>query len=465
MSEGVTNLKKEVVMPNLSNFIKSLRDVGYSFEVAVADILDNSISAGADYIDIKVLEIDGIRFEMLDNGWGMGENELIEAMRLASRDPDGIRKKEDLGRFGLGLKTSSFSQAKSLTVIKKDGAINAKRWDLDFISEQNQWMLITPERKELSKYSHYEELLKLESGTIVAWEKIDRFENVKLANMIKILRDHLSLTFHRFLEARPGIKKLNILVNNLPVEAFNPFNPNNPATQELETERIAYYNDYIEVQPFILPHHTKMTQKEFDRYSTAEGYIKSQGFYLYRANRLLVHGTWWGLHKASDAHKLVRIRIDISNNQDRHWGIDIKKSRAYPEKQIKGQLKRIIRQTTTKGSRPYTGRGRRVVDKTKNRVWCLVPQDEKIHFALNTEYPSLIYLLEELDEERKAVLSYYLRCVQAYIPLEAIQAQLQENPYLLNQKEFLAEDDIQARARTLIKEYVSSTQNILNIEL
>jgi len=139
-------MKTDLVKPNLKNFIKSLRDVGYTFEIAVADILDNSISASATEIKIYTVPKPDLVFYMLDNGKGMSNDELLEAMRLATKNPDDERDKKDLGRFGLGLKTASFSQCKKLTVIsKKDNDISIKQWDLDYISEVNEWKLITPE--------------------------------------------------------------------------------------------------------------------------------------------------------------------------------------------------------------------------------------------------------------------------------------------------------------------------------
>src|SRR5690606_3175789 len=146
-----------------------------------------------------------------------------------------------------------------------------------------------------------------------------------------------------------------------------PFNPEHPASQQLPIEKIKIGKKNVLVQPFILPHHSKVSQAEYEKYATDEGYTKSQGFYLYRANRLLIYGTWWKLHKSIDAHKLVRIKIDITNDQDQYWGIDIKKSTASPNEEIKKDLKRIISQVTEKGSRPYTGRGRKIEDKTVNR--------------------------------------------------------------------------------------------------
>jgi hypothetical protein len=322
-----------IVNPNVQNFILSLRDIGYSFEVAVADLIDNSITAKSSLIKIYSVSEPNLIFCLLDNGFGMDESELIECMRLATKNPLDNRDPEDLGRFGLGLKTASFSQCKKLTVVsKKNGTLSAKQWDLDFISKKNEWLL-----KTIDYYEHIpllDELIKNESGTLIFWEEIDRSEKNNFSNVIDRLRKHLALVFHRFLEGADR-KALKIVINENNIKPFNPFNLNHPATQQTGLEKIMIYDSVINVQPYILPHHSKLSQQEYELYATEDGYIKSQGFYLYRGNRILIYGTWWGLHKSLDAHKLVRIKIDIPNNMDTQWGIDIKSQSQDLQKKLK----------------------------------------------------------------------------------------------------------------------------------
>lgn len=440
----------EIVKPNLRNFIKSLRDIGYSFEIAVADILDNSITANASNVKIfAVLEPEKV-FAMLDDGVGMSVDELIEAMRLATKNPEQEREKNDLGRFGLGLKTASFSQCKKLTVISnKNGKISARQWDLDYIAENDEWILINPDHTWVESLPLFNDLCCQENGTLVVWHKIDGFNNSNFTDKITILRKHLSLVFHRFLEGADRFKQIAITVNSNPVKAFNPFNVNHPATQQLAVEKIKIHDSTISIQPFILPHHSKLSQQEYEQYATEDGYTKSQGFYLYRANRLLIYGTWWGLHRAIDAHKLVRIKIDVTNDQDFYWGIDIKKSTANPVAEIKSDLKRIIRQVTEKGSRPFTGRGRRIEDKTTTRFWEIVAVNDGFRFALNQEHPLLEKLASELSDENLEMLNFYLMGLQAYLPLEAIQAQLQQNPHKVMQETALTIDEVYALVERL----------------
>lgn len=453
-------MKTEQVNPDLSNFVKSLRDIGYSYEIAVADIVDNSITAKAEEIKIFTIAEPNIIFAMLDDGIGMTNNELIEAMRLASKNPDDTRDKNDLGRFGLGLKTASFSQCRKLTVVsKKSGNISAKQWDLDYISAKNEWLLIS--LSDYNKLPLFNKLNEQNSGTLVVWEQIDRIQKKDYTDNIEKLRNHLSLVFHRFLDGSARFEKLNISINDNLIKPFNPFNEEHPATQCISQEKTKLYNSEISITPYILPHHSKLSQQEYERYSTEDGYTKSQGFYLYRANRLLIYGTWWGMHKAIDAHKLVRVKIDIPNNQDKYWGIDIKKSTARPTNEIRDDLKRIICLITEKGSRPYTGRGRKIQDNSIIKFWQLIPVNNDFRFVLNPLHPIYKHLLLMLRDDEKELLDLYLKGLQAYLPLEAIQAELQQTPHKIKQESTLSQNDvaklaIKLKAAGLSEEYIDS---------
>ena len=169
-------MKTEVVKPVLGNFISSLRDVGYTFEIAVADVLDNSITANAKNIKIVALVEPNLEFAMLDDGDGMTAAELVEAMRLATRNPNEKRDKKDLGRFGLGLKTASFSQCRRLTVVtRKDKTTFARQWDLDLLAKENEWLLVTPNHADLCDFPMIDELLESDHGTLVVWQNLDRY--------------------------------------------------------------------------------------------------------------------------------------------------------------------------------------------------------------------------------------------------------------------------------------------------
>lgn len=446
----VIDLKTDIIRPNVANFVKSLRDIGYTFEIAVADILDNSISAEASEIHIYAEEIPEIMMSLLDNGKGMSEKQLVEAMRLGSKDPEAKRAKNDLGRFGMGLKTASFSQCKTLTVITKaDNKIHSRQWDLDYIEKSEEWQLITPSEEMLRETPYYDNLKQMVSGTLVVWQGIDSFYKDNFIDKIYSLREHLSLVFHRFLEGEVKRKKLGISVNGLPLIAFNPFNESNIATQSLQKEKLKINNSIIAVQPYILPHHSKLSENDYEEYATSEGYTKSQGFYLYREGRLLIHGTWWGLNKVSDVHRLVRIRIDATNEQDYLWNIDIKKSTASPDKLIKTELKRIIKSVLEKGTRPYTGRGKKLINISGNPLWTITLNEENVRFLINKEHPVLSEITKEFNEDTNALLRSYLKALEAFLPLAAIQSHMLSEPHKIKQEEIFTEDELVELANKL----------------
>lgn len=432
------------VLPNISNFILSLRDIGYSLNTAVADIIDNSITANAK--NIKIFSHDNPIFLcIMDDGQGMSSDVLIGALRLGAKSPALKRQALDLGRFGLGLKTASFSQCKRLTVFSKNlDGICGYTWDLDYIQQQDKWLLMEANIDCYKNDEWYNEFISQQSGTVVVWENIDRIEGNNFAEALTVLYDHLALVFHRFIEGDIKGHKLNIFLNNRKIAPFNPFFLESDFTQKKLTEKQFINNECISITPYILPHHSKVTQKEYDLYATRDGYQKSQGFYLYREGRLLIWGTWFGLHKQCEAHKLVRIKIDINNKIDDLWKIDVKKSIASPAPQIKDCLKRIIKEFTEQGFRVYQQRGT-IVSRKGSRVkfWDIKHSNGQIKYILNKEHPSYLVLRNSLDEEALHLLEDYLQFVEEYIPIDSIVAKMMDNPKEIKQSDLeIKEQDV-----------------------
>lgn len=452
-------MQEKIALPIVSNFIHSIRDFGYTFEVAVADILDNSISARALNIEIYALLEPNFIFCVLDDGFGMSENELYEAMRLGAKSPHDKRNLSDLGKFGLGLKTASFSQCKKLTVIsKKEAKICAMCWDIDILERDNEWKVLILDENDLSIYKEleiYQKFQRQNSGTLVIWEKIDKHKKEDFAAILDKLKKHLALVFHRFLEKG----QIKISLNNDILTPFNPFNPMHPATLQRESENIKIGKHSMKITPYILPHHSKLSQQEWDKFGMDEGYTKTQGFYLYRADRLLIYGTWWGLHRTSDVHKLVRICIDISNTQDDLWGVDVKKSTAEPNLDVKKELKRIINYATKDGEKPLQTRAKKINDKNIIRFWSIISNEGKFYFDINKEHPLFEDLSIKLSKDKRNLLECYLKGLQAYLPLDTIQAKLQESPHSLAQKECLSNEEVENLALKL-KEYGLNDEQI-----
>lgn len=242
-------MKDKIIIPYAPVLVESTRSIGYSFETAVADIIDNSISAGATDIRVCFMSKDPQWLCIEDNGCGMSESELETAMRYGSHSPSDVRSKDDLGRFGLGLKTASLSQCRKVTVMsKRDGQIVAACWDLDYIIQTGEWSLQLWSGEEVKNLPGHLFLETNESGTVVLWQKFDRLQqesvNVQQTfdEKIELTRKRIALVFHRFLNAEGVGNRISITFNGDPVTGADPFLTRHPATQPM-TEQLLRVNE------------------------------------------------------------------------------------------------------------------------------------------------------------------------------------------------------------------------------
>ncbi|MBI9087796.1 MAG: ATP-binding protein [Desulfobacterium sp.] len=444
MSEIFLNLR-----PSPSALIQSLRDIGYSMESAIADVIDNSITAGAEKINVNFAWNDGSPWlAIIDDGNGMTPAELTDAMRLGSKNPLEERKNNDLGRFGLGLKTASFSQCRQLTLISnKDGMSTSKEWDLDLIEEDpdSGWKLRVLDNSEMQQDKHIAGLLPLiqHRGTIVLWRKLDRYDGLekKLNSLLGHAREHLELIFHRFLSPSRGKKRLNISLNNDPLIAFNPFNPLHNATQELPEQAILVEGETVKVQPFVLPHYNKTSHDEYEKYSGEGGYLQNQGFYVYRNRRLIIKGTWFRLIKKEELTKLLRVQVDIPNSLDHFWKIDVKKSNATPPETIRNELKQIIDKIATSGKRVYRQRGQKLSDTVKAPGWTRTAAEGKIFYQINRGHPLIVQIEETLQPDERQKLKDLIFMLESSFPTELFYSDVAKEPEALskpifNEKQF-----------------------------
>ncbi len=297
--------------------IESMRDIGYSLETALADVIDNAVSANATRIDIFA-DFEATRIGILDNGTGMSCDELMSAMTPGCRSPLERRERRDLGRFGLGLKTASFSQCRRLTVVSRQRrATHAAIWDLDHVAAKDDWLVQIP--ADPSAIPWADQLAT--TGTLVVWEALDRIVDhqapdggaAQFVGRMSEASRHLELVFHRFLTGEPGLKKVAMYLNNRPLEGLDPFHSRHPATVIGPVETIKVGKSTVTVQTYTLPHHRKVTPDEWEHYAGREGYLKNQGFYVYREKRLIIYGTWFGLARQAELTKLARVKVDMPN--------------------------------------------------------------------------------------------------------------------------------------------------------
>lgn len=431
--------------PNASSLMLTARSFGnYDLAGALADLIDNCIVANSTKIDIQCEYIKGQNCEVRirDNGSGMDKETLHAAMRPASTNPDNERSLDDLGRFGWGMKSASFSQCKILTVISiQDGKANAAQWDLDDIDD---W--------SMAVYDHAESLALLEdpfkdqNGTELIWSNCDRLsENGRLSEdqfsaLVVSAIKKLSLIFHRYLSGDNGkFKALKISVNGTPLDQIDPFCTNNTATRVFPPEAITVsesgQTERIDMQAYTLPHYSKLTASEYEDYGGAEGYIRNQGFYVYRNRRLIIWGTWFGLAKHGDLSKLVRIRIDIPNTLDDMWKITVDKSDAQLPAVLKKRMKTLVDTFRKSSSRVFRSKGANVGNKDRDQVWNKVARSQRIKYHINRKHPLAKTLKAELSKGEKSLLKQLLDMIESDIPVDAITADIGANPHSVHQRD------------------------------
>ncbi len=420
-----------------------MRDLGYSLETAVADLIDNSISAGATEIDIFCTPaVADPSLVIIDNGGGMDGEGLIAAMRHGVGNPRQPRAPGDLGRFGLGLKTASFSQCRKLTVVSaRNNVSRAAEWNLDLVDERDDWIISIPDPDELVRIPFVDHLGPV--GTIVIWRSLDRlFEDEtgsrrdEIVNeKLDVVEKHLALVFHRFMSGEvKGRRKLSLRINGHTVEPFDPFCRKNTNTQMMPEEIVRVGGVAVHMQPYILPHHSKLTAKEYDFYQNRSDFISNQGAYVYRNGRLMAWGDWFRLIAKGESTKLARIQIDFPSDLDEAWTIDIKKSRARPPLAVRERLRQIIAKITNRSTTVHRGRGQRLFEEMSAPVWERFADQKQIRYALNGSHPLVQALAERLDLADKSRLHLLLEGIATSLPVEMIYSDYSTNPREVQQQ-------------------------------
>ena len=435
---------RHILSPSAASLSESMRDLGYTLATAIADIADNSIAAKATEINIFCdLARDKPTLVIIDNGEGMTEDQLLLAMKHGSVNPKKERNPMDLGRFGLGLKTSSFSQCRHLTVISsRDSSRCGANWDLDLVEKEDDWVISMLDEREIEKLPYLNYLP--ETGTAIIWQKLDRLvEDQSGARRDEIVNEkldlvekHLALVFHRFLAGevknRPGIF---MKINGHQIEPFDPFCRKNKATGVLPEEIVRVDEKEVHIQPYILPHHSHLSATEYDYYQDRSNFLSNQGAYIYRNARLIAWGDWFRLVPRGEATKLARICIDFPNALDEKWTIDIKKSKARPPHEVRRRIKQIISKITEGSIRIHRGRGQKLFEESKTPVWERYADKGNVRYELNRNHPLLAALEQNLADSDKEKLKIYLKTVVSSMPVEMIYSDYSLCPREVEQSE------------------------------
>lgn len=422
--------------------LEALRGLGYSTAAALADVIDNGVSAGASVVHVK-FDWDGerSRISILDNGRGMDDSELETAMTLGAKSPLDERASTDLGRFGMGLKTASFSQCRCLTVASRrmNGPVSCLRWDLDAIaaSADDGWRMF--EGPTCGSEAFVEPADALRSGTLVLWERLDRIVTPgygldHFADLVDDVELRLAMVFHRLLEGPNPVFRL--FINDKLVTPWDPFMTGNPAKPwQSPIAQILTPSGLVEAQCHVLPHKDRISEEEYRKAGGPEGWTSQQGFYVYRNRRLLLAGGWLGLGQGrawnrEEPQRLARIRLDIPNTADSAWKIDVKKSTARPPVTVRPWLTKLAEDTRERARRVFAFRGTPMPGpgglKIEQQAWRVERLKVGVRYRIDEGHPAVAAVIEAVGGKAELVRAM-LRVVEETVPVQRIWLDTAEN--------------------------------------
>ena len=364
--------------PDATRLIFGLRDTGYSFNTAAADIIDNSIAADATevFVQIEIME-DGRKFVFFgDNGTGMDYEELFRAMRYGAPVRANLAS---LGKFGLGLKTASSSVCRKYSVLSRksqDATLEKLAWDLDYVGEHNRWEMLR-EPVSSDERETFEELCG-DHGTLVIWEKCDRIlakeydepggakERLAVGQLYRRLKEHVALIYYRFLDhADERQRNVTITINGETVAPWNPFYPEKaeqvlpPVQQMLQIETEDGESETAHIRAWILPNSRDLTE---DEKKIARITNRGQGFYIHREGRLIQQGGWLNVFGAVEPHySLLRIEFDFDHKLDDAFHVPVDKSKIRFDPALEEALKELLQPTYREAGNRYRRKERAAI--------------------------------------------------------------------------------------------------------
>lgn len=397
-----TNADYEIVNPDPAGTIASLSSLGYSVEAAIADLVDNSVAAQAQSVEV-VCTWEGHEswIAVVDDGSGMAPSELLTAMTLATKGPGTVRGPQDLGRFGMGLKTASFSQARQLTVTSRTrgGEWATRTWDLATVQQSGEWRLL--HGSDAASESVLDRLRgQRPKGTIVLWRGLHRFGVDSMTARDQVsqsqfygeasrIERHLGMVFARLLAGQRG---LELSVNGTPVQAWDPFLSRNLSVQRLPPEELPVAGRLVRVEAFVLPHPKRLDEAALSAAAGPAGWLDQQGFYVFRRNRLILSGSWLNLPglRRQEKHNLVRISVDVPAELDAEWSVDVRKSAVVPPIAVRDHLRRIGMAACRRAEETLRHRGR-ITARSRGAdfvyAWNVTRENGQLTCRINRDHP------------------------------------------------------------------------------
>jgi hypothetical protein len=434
------NVRSENADPNPEYLIKSIAEQGYSLESSLADLMDNSISAKANKIEVLIrMEQEPFTLFIADNGNGMDENALKGGMQFPSNSPEEARNVLDLGRFGLGMKTASFSQTRCFTVLsRKKGtkAYSGRTWDVNYLKQVGKWRLIVNTQEEIAKLIHQYHLLSeshlnrfeyFDANTIVVWKGLYKFENyleeenrqsALKKQITEVTTDYLSLVFHRYMEQKAN--PLQVRINNNLIAPFNPFPTTITDFRPIEYKQKNFSTDTIKIEGFVLPSRSIDESQSISIWTTKNrSLMDMEGIYIYRADRLIHFGGWNGLIKKAPRLQLARLRVDIGNSVDHLLHLNVAKSQIEIPHDLTSAFEKYIDELKTQAEREFFNRGIRKFSSSQKednvQLFERKASSKGTLLEVNSSFPLLKSLMSELQKEQLTKLKLVIRMINTRI--------------------------------------------------
>ncbi len=435
--------------PRPSALLFAIRSVGYSFETAVADIIDNSISAKASRIDIYSEPLGEPYFAFLDDGTGMTDWELKNALLLGSDRTGRSDSGRELGRYGLGLKSASLSQCRKLSVVTKQGSeIRAMIFSLDEIEKQGNWVTLSLSEKESESIPEFRRLAALKSGTLVVWQNFDKLRKnsstfeTSFRSLVDAAKRHVEYVFHRFWG------KIEIRFNEEPVEKRDPFLLDSVGLQqEGRTLHVAIDGHDISITPFSLPYANALSTEQRKLLGNPKSIYDEQGLYLYRNERLIAWGSWFRTEVRSEMNKLARVRVDIPASLDEMWMLDVKKSSATIPDRIKSKIKIAVNDSTYRSNRAVRKPGGKEA-LAEHNVWERTSLGkDSVCYSINRNNPLYRELTSKLDAETLPLFDEFVGQVEEFLPKTDLHIDQAQDKKIETRK--LQTDSVSDRVRRL----------------
>jgi len=239
------------------------------------------------------------------------------------------------------------------------------------------------------------------------------------------LEEHLALVFHRFKQREGNAHAISIELNGRALPTRDPFLKLNNFRQPLEGQKIKHPLGSVEVTPFVLPPISHLTSEEIELAGGIDGLRHSQGYYIYRARRLVIWGTWFRLVPKQEFFKLSRVQVDIPNSFDELWSLDIKKSAAFPPDVIRNRLREITPHFVEKSKTTVTYKGKKQNVSERSPPWIRIePSHNAFKYQINREHPLYQKIEGLLSKDSLKNFELILDLIESTLPLESIYADM-----------------------------------------